>query len=217
MAIAYDASTNGGGSTSYSHTCTGTNLVLLVSVGVLTGTTPTVTYNSVSMTQLTSTATALGITYFTFYLLGPNTGSNTIALSSTGAGCDSVAVSYTGVSQSGFPDSFSNTAGGLTASPVVGTTTVVASNCWLVGFGWVYSNDGTGVITDDRTSRKSASTFLAPNGKYDACDSNGTVGTGSQSTSFTVSGGTVFRGNCTVVSIAPLVVASSKLALLGVG
>lgn len=209
MAIAFDTATDGGSTTSYSHICTGSNLILLVSVGVLTGNTPTVTYNSVSMTQLTSTASSIGFTFFTFYLINPSTGSNSVAISSTGAVKGSVSVSYTGVSQSGFPDSSSSTA--ATASPCTCTTTVVASNCWTVAFGWASCTSGTATISDDKTSRKTAAPVdNAPQWKYDVADSNGTVSTGSNSIAFTFGGGGTTRGNGTIMSLAPAVASGNS-------
>lgn len=136
MAIAHDASTNGGGATgtslTFAHVCTGSNLLLFVDVAInsasdlVTG----VTYNSVAMTQIDKTAITDGWLYM-FYLLAPATGSNNVVISASSstfiAGASS---SYTGALQSGVPDAFGkNTA--VPGTSVTKAITTIADNCWV--------------------------------------------------------------------------------------
>ena len=112
-------------------------------------------------------------------LVAPATGSNTASFPSSGTNLLGQATSYTGASQTGQPDSSGTTSGSGTT--ITATTTVVAANCWLIGVGsdtvgGGYSN-GTGTIR--QTSGNGAFFF----------DSNGTVGTGSQSKTMTMSNG----------------------------
>lgn len=201
MAIAFDAATAGGYNTSsYSHTCSGSNRILIVSLCTLAGATPTVTYNGVSMSKDFGTGSISGFVIQTFYLLAPSTGSNTIEISSAGSDYSSIATSYTGVLQSSFPDSHAQTVGALNTSPVTGSTTVVASNCWLCGSAFCYASAGAGVVSVDKTER--ASTTLDGD-ELITFDSNAIVSTGSQSATLTVSGSGNFRGGMHLYSIAP--------------
>ena len=106
MAIAFDASSNSGAQTgssySFSHTTTGTGRLLFVGVAQTDANVnvDSVTYNGVAMTKIT-TATQLLLTEATiFYLVAPTSGTNTVAVTLSGA-ADSVAgaVSLTGVTQ----------------------------------------------------------------------------------------------------------------------
>lgn len=86
-------------------------------------------------------------------------------------------ISYSGVSQSGFPDSSAKGTG--TGTAVTATTTVVASNCWLVA---IEDNDANTVTAGTNTTlRDTGNSTVVVFG-----DSNGTVGTGSQSLNFTI-------------------------------
>lgn len=214
--IAFDTATSGGSSTNFVHVCTGSDLLLLVGIQVLTGNTPTVTYTSIPMTQLASTASSVGYTLFTFYLINPSTGSNHIIISSGGGNEAAVAASYTGVKQTGFPDSFNSTVGGNGVNNFNASTTVVASDCWIVAMGMVICTSGTGTFTTDRTQRVINTTSSnAPQGKSAIHDSNGTVGTSTQTFAVSVTGGGTFNGNATVISLAPAgVVANSGNMLM---
>ena len=140
MAIAFDAVTKNstidtGTSYSFSHTCTGSNRLLVVSVnGNGTDTITGITYNSVAMTLVDKQATPTDRWNYTFYLLNPDTGAHNVTVTSSGAftGSAATAHSYTGVKQSGQPDSSAkNTA--TAASDITVSTTTIADNCWLIG------------------------------------------------------------------------------------
>lgn len=222
MAIAYDFSSTGnanpGTSVTVAHTCTGSDLLLLV--GILTNDTTDkvtgVTYNGVAMTRLAAyQAVTTNFFGFTYYLLAPATGANNIVASRSDSGLiGCMGASYTGVSQSGFPDS--NASGTDAAGNFSATTTVVAANCWL----WanVRSNNNVSGIT------AGASTTIRQNVFGSAgvmADSNAIVGTGAQSLNFVVDNGGETYWH--VVSFAPAAAAGGAvrdarfLTLLGVG
>lgn len=194
MAIAFDTSTQATSADTdltltWSHTCTGSNLYLVVFVSQSQGTDVSCKYNGVSMTSLA--ITSRGVLYG---LANPATGANNIVYTRSGSpstqGIIGLAASYTGCSSSQ-PDSFvSNVTG---ASPLTVSTTVVASNCWLIAGGIQVST----TPTSNRTDRQRAS--VASGRGADLSDSNGTVGTGSQSTIFTATGTT----DGLAISLAP--------------
>lgn len=206
MAIAFDSYAVGNGSSkTWSHTCSGLSRILIVNIldyddGYDTVT--AVTYNGVSMTKFGTT----GGYASPWYLINPATGTNTISVTSPGAASAIIAqsVSYTGVKQSGFPDSLiqTNSPG---SSPYTMTTTVVASNCWLVSFCFFVNGSQYLSMSSNRTDRGQLQTSPASRW-YDmlASDSNGTVGTGSQSTVITIpSGGVAGFGYWSILSLAP--------------
>lgn len=207
MAIALDATasnfTGAGTSITVSHTCSGSDRILLV--GVITNDTTDkitgVTYNGVAMTRLSSQGSAgLNFLGYIYYLIAPDTGTHNIVVSRSDSGVvGGMSGSYTGVSQSGFPDSQatgSDATGNFTAS-----TTVVASNSWMFVNYRTNDSDANTPVTSG-TIRQTV--FSAAIGIW---DSNGVVGTGSQSVTFTVS-----PGNETywlAASFAPVAVAST--------
>lgn len=220
FAIAVDATSasNGTGLTlTYSHTCTGSNLIL-VSTGYLnTGASlddvSGITYATVAETLINKLLASGDYTYL-FNLVAPATGANNVVVSITiSLSVLSESVSYSGAAQSGQPDSQNATKVDNSGTSLTTSTTVVASNCWLVGHGrWDAGGIGAGTGTTFRkTQANTGSGFF---------DSNGTVGTGSQSLQITgtaLSGGT--SGVLNIASIAPAagVVVVPKLTLLGAG
>src|SRR3990167_3818009 len=151
MALALDTGTNGGnngGGTShtYSHTCTGSDLILFVGVGtnsssdLISG----VTYNTVAMILVDKQqGTSTNYSYL-YYLITPATGAHDVVVSASST-CTiySGAVSYTGAKQSGQPDSTNK--GTETGATFTLSTTVVASNCWLIST--ITDFDGAGAGT----------------------------------------------------------------------
>lgn len=109
-------------------------------------------------------------------------------------------MSYTGAKQSGQPDSsfkdLYNTTGHTSWSL---STTVVASNCWLVA----------GMVDDSNAPTAGSGTTMRQNSAsgYGGFDSNGTVSTGSQTLNFAFSSSTKQTG--IIVSIAPSVAAAT--------
>ena len=157
MAIAFDSSqlnqtTNS--SATFSHTCTGSNLILFVVVGTHATTVITsVTYNGVGMTSVVGPLSSPGnnFTENLYYLINPATGANNVVVQvSTSDQIASCSASYTGVSQTGFPDA-SGTAG---PTSVVGSftqsLTTVANNCWMVWGAYSGESHTAGANTDIR-------------------------------------------------------------------
>jgi hypothetical protein len=219
MAIAFDAIDaglfdNAGTATSFTlaHTCTGSNLTLVVPVQIVHGTAVTgMTYNGVTMT-LSSSNTGGSAGYFDTYvytLIAPATGTNNIVFTVPSVITGSKQVmfqgqSYTGTNQSAI-DSAASRIATPGSSPFAVSTTVVASNCWLVGgaagaLGVVRVPPGAGAGTTYRGSLV---------GNMFTADSNGTVSTGSQALNFGVddSGASEVAGS--IVSLAPAAAATS--------
>lgn len=149
-----------------------------------TGFVDSVTYNSVAATAVGSggqTCNQNNGRVYMHYLVAPATGSNTLQVNFNQSGTNGalLGTQYSGAKQSSQPDS-SNQGQGI-GNSLSATTTVVASDCWLVGvmvsmFGPTTIVAGTG--TTERGSSGSPDFFMG--------DSNGTVGTGSQSMGFTM-------------------------------
>lgn len=204
MAIAYDSSALGAANTtSWSHTCSGSDRILIVSIAN-DGTSSSATYNGVAMTQQGSVVSDLTV----WYLINPDTGTNTVSFTnSSGTKYRGASSSYTGVKQTGFPDSTANNA--TTTTPRTLSTTVVASNCWLVNCGMGRDTSLNSTISTDRTDRQTGQTS---NAEYSVLigDSNGTVGTGAQSTTFTAAGsGTPTLRGVLTLSMAPVASAAT--------
>lgn len=192
MAIAYDtsgAATFGSASSkTWSHTMSATANGMLVAYVYQNNATDTlsgVTYNGVAMTQIRKQLNANSIGYaYLYYLVGPATGANNVvATNGSSTYMEGVSVSYTGVAQTGTIDSSNgNTASSSTLSV---STTVVASNCWVLGLGRGDNAGGgaNGLSGVASTNRYNTSGFLF----FD--DSNTTVSTGSNSTTLTASSG----------------------------
>lgn len=176
MAIALDTSAQNN-TTSFSYTCTGSNLVLVVAVlGDTTDTLTGITYNGVSLSFVQKFQYPGDRWVYLYQLTNPATGSHTLATSGN-TFSHIYAASYTGCAQSGQPDS-SNSGNSTTTTPTLATT-VVAANCWMVGFIYgefpvanaVTFGGAAGVIRQNQSTELFA-------------DSNATVGTGSQSMVF---------------------------------
>lgn len=206
MAIAFDAGSDGGRSTAtsitFAHTCTGADLLLLV--GVLHGAADTsiaVTYNGVAMTQYDEQLNhAANYRLTLFYLYAPATGTHNIVVTPQPILSDMmpVAASFTGVSQTGFPDAYNgytSTTGNATKTE---TITTVAANCWMVWFG--LDEFGT------TETAGSSTTLRVVNSGYGGvflADSGGSVGAaGAHSLNIVVSNSADYM-NDMVVSLAP--------------
>ena len=111
--IAFDAqskSSTTGTSLTFSHTVSGSNRVLIVAASSNGGDHITgITYNAVAMTQQAKLAVGTNYVYL-YYLIAPDTGAHDVVVSSgSSVVLVACAVSYTGVSQSGFPDASTST------------------------------------------------------------------------------------------------------------
>lgn len=201
MAIAYDATsvaTNGTDSSqTWNHTVTGSNTYLIVAVNQSSAavTNASVTYNGVGMTSLLQLSNNRDRI---FGLANPTTGTNSVVVSysSSGDNKSAIAVSYTGVSATGQPDSTASGSGSGGALSV--STTVVMANSWLASFGHSDPTTTTaGANTTIRNSHNSNSyqCYLA--------DSNSAQAAGSKAQNITFGANTFpYMG---VISLAPYV------------
>lgn len=179
MAQAYDATSGGessAGATSltFSHTCTGSNLLLLVGfsfVDTASRTISSITYNGVAMTVLYEVNPGGNRRTGMAYLLAPATGAHNVVITASGAVShviNGISASYTGVKQTGFPDSnASNSSAG--SGTITTSTTTVLDNCWLAGIGW--SNESTPAISAGANTTMRG-TQAGTYGYLGACDSN---------------------------------------------
>jgi hypothetical protein len=198
MAIAFDATSDSGYQTtaiySWSHTCTGLNLILFVAQ-VNTGTPSNVNYGGQALTQIA--AIGAGITLW--YLINPPSGSHTVSITNQDnpSGAEAFAISYTGAAW--YLDSHAVNAG-FSTSPTTSNTTVVNSNCWLLGIG-LNRTTSTPTMSQNYTLRQTTSGSISY-GIAILSDTNGTVGTGTQGITYTgnFAGN---EGNTIVASIAP--------------
>ncbi len=218
MAIALDTSdtnrrlVNPGTSLTYSYTCTGSNLLLLTSMLESSATTQisSMTYNLVACTVVNSISTDSGAnTQSSWYLLSPSTGANNVVVSlNSSITMQGHSTSYTGVSQSGFPDAQTTASvSGVTTQTM--TLTTIATNCWM----YAYQRNGSdlGTAGSGTTMRNPASTSASA-----IDDSNGALAAGSNSLvhNWTNPAG----GWANIISFAPAGASSLKLlSLMGVG
>ncbi len=131
------------------------------------------TYNSVAMTLAVKLQYPADRWSYMYTLAAPSTGTNNY----TEAGLtyrELGFINYTGCNQTGQPDSTNSSFNAGSTTTCTMTTTVVATDCWIVG--WVYGSGN--YVSGTGTKRgTSASTVMV--------DKNGTVGTGSQSMTVT--------------------------------
>jgi len=180
MAIAVDATSDGGRATAanqtYSHTSTGSNLLMLTAVlvgAVENMTSGSVTYNGVAHTMLGSEMLNHATNYklSLWYLIAPATGAhNVVVTPNSSSDTMAVTVTYSGVSQTGFPDA-SGSRQPAQASQVTESLTTIADNCWMT----LVSLDefGTSMTAGAGTTiRKQNSGY----GGVFIADSNGSVG-----------------------------------------
>jgi len=141
--IAFDATSNSGlkssvSSYSWSHTTgSGSDRLLVVGHSHYYGqdrTVSSITYNGNPLTEARTDLnnSAYKIRSALYYLVAPDTGSKTVAvtLSDSIAKCAGGAITYTGAAQTGQPDA-DNGATGDSSSPSVAVTTT-EDNCWVV-------------------------------------------------------------------------------------
>ena len=215
MAIAYDNSAQGTTTTNpltYSHTTAGSDRILFVGVRWYQGDNLTsVTYAGVAMTQINKRQDNAGNNAYTYlyYLINPASGANNVVVTGTGnpnIRIDSVSASYTGADQSAQPDSSNSQSS--TSSTMTMSTTVVASNCWLVGISSNFRATSPGAGTTERQE--------IAGDPFAIDDSNGTVGTGSQSLQWTQTDSTISAQH--IASIFPIQpYTNRRLCLLGIG
>jgi len=211
MAIAFDAVNSGasgtGATLTRTHTCTGSDLTLWVSaVCNLANSITGCTYNGVAMTQIgTGLVDGAGNTNHLFYLINPATGTNNVVLSQSGSNSiNFISDSYTGCGQVTQPDS-SNTNSTGSNSSLTTSTTVIASNCWLIESGAA----GTGCASVNTSQSLRGQQNAGSGGSRvtnGIVDSNATVGTGSQSLDFNTDGNGNHPLTVIIASIAPVII-----------
>jgi len=180
-----------------------TNGLTVVNCGNLQGVDDIVgvTYGGQAMVQMN--AIDQTINNYLYALVNPPAGNNNVVCTFTGSHTiRATAASYSGVSQTGLPDSqntgYDNNSG---AKTVTVTTNVVASNSWLVGGSL---DDGDTLVSGN------ASTNLVINGTSNQSqfwDSSSTVGTGNQSMKLTW--GAPSDADLNLISIAPAVASAA--------
>lgn len=141
--IAFDAASSSTYQTAtssynWSHTCTGSDRYLLVGVSMLSvggSSVSSITYNSVNLTKLGHIASVSGAVRSELWgLVAPSTGSNSIAVTLSGA-LDSAAnaSSYTGVHQTSPTEAFNSaSATNVGAADATVDITTVADNDWVI-------------------------------------------------------------------------------------
>lgn len=179
------------------HTCTGTERFLWVT-GFFNSAPSAVsaTYNGVSLTQVSFFNDGTGNWQWTGYLIAPATGSNTLSVTRTGGGNMSISCSsYTGVDQTTpIDDSATDVFKASSTSHTTASVTVGNANNWLInGFRNV---DGRTITSSTATFRGKTSIVIEEH-----WDSNGTVATGTQSITYTLSPAGRW-GPSTLVSLA---------------
>jgi hypothetical protein len=194
--LAFDATSETGGgnftasvsSLTWSHTVdTGSvgNPFLYIAVVTYSGTLTTATaatYNGVSCTEtdaITDNIEGNNQETSTWACAAPTQGTHNIVvtLSGTADFALGMAESLTGAAQSSPVDSHNRSLDNSATTTETANTTVIASGCWLVGFGWSRSS-GTITAGSGTTIRLAGVTAVGIG------DSNGTVGTGSQTLNY---------------------------------
>lgn len=187
MAITFDTNntvqlTGFGTSQSFSYTCSGTNRLL--TIGVWNQYTPSgdaitgATYNGISMTLAGKIASPNTRYRYLFYLLNPDSGSNTVVISaSTNTSIVSLTTSYDGVSQIGQPDNFSSNSVSSVTN-ITSPLTINTDNSWLIGMA---VNDSGSLSPDTGTTQR---TVLGSS--FAMIDSGAGLGTGSNTLSETL-------------------------------
>jgi hypothetical protein len=192
MPIAFDVSNkagnNDGTSTlTFAHTCSGTNRILFVDVACndSTNTCTGVTYNGVSMTQVPgSSILVVSTRHYLFYLINPAAGANNVVatMSNSTLWKTAVSASYTGVSQTGFPDA-SGTGSQASSPSFTESLTTVADNSWLVwAFGNAQGTAGSNTTVRNQDALQFGNGFADTNGAQTPPGSKSMNVTGSSST-----------------------------------
>ena len=171
--------TGGGTTLSVAQNVSGSNRIIITGFQTFSASgdiVSTIKYHSVSETRLnikTLGGTGSQRIYF-YYLIAPDTGNNNIDVTlSSGASFNiayMVSASYSGVSQSGYPDAQSSGTA-LTNADVVGTVTTVANNAWPVQL--TGSDDDNSATAGAGTTIRIASSAATNPSRLSIADSNG--------------------------------------------
>lgn len=201
MAIAYDTTSGAnpanGTSFTHAHTCTGTNphLTVWIMMGNASDVVTGVTYGGVAMTRRVALSRGGGTGYlFGYTLTNASTGANNVVASAS-ATMTGIIVYATSHTEADFDSANSKTTIGSTSFNI--PTTVVASNSWLLA--GVQDNAGNSTAGSGTVKRSALSAGFG----QQCYDSNGTVGTGSQSLNMNNAGSASWDG--VIISIKPYV------------
>lgn len=162
------------------------------------------TYNSIASTEIArgtypgSARTGSCVSY----LIAPATGSNTASFPSSGSQLLGQVANYTGCLQVSPVDGNGTTSS--TGTSITATVNVTSSNCWIVA--GVSDSSGSGYSNNTGTIRVSSA-----NGAV-LFDSNGVVGTGSQSISINTAN---CSWQCVAASIKPSLDIASDAIMFG--
>lgn len=201
MAIALDTNaqqTSNNSTLSFTMGSVSNGILFVCVIGDATDTLSGITYNGVAMSFLNKTSFDRWI--YMYYMVSPPSGAHNIVVSGLSF-CLISGVSYSGAKQTGVPDSTATPSGSGTSSAL--TTTVVASNCWLIALN--YGGGGTNTVGAGTTSRGDV------NANPTVVDSNGTVGTGAQTLTVNFTSGS-WIGIAT--SFAPFVAVTTNSGFL---
>lgn len=220
MAIAFDNATAGGGVTAsttktYSHTVNSNTdgiLFVFISMANTNDLLTSVTYAGVTMTRIAYQYNGASDEVYLYYLVAPASGANNVVITNSSTrNISSMAVSYTGAKQTTQPDAYAISTPNTLVSTQTITTTVVGTNCWLVGASY---NDSAGQTPVTNVTERA---FEDSRHNYSVGDSNGIVSSGSYGMRWDTTSGTG-RFLQIAASFLPAEAASaSKLTLLGVG
>lgn len=202
MAIAFDNSAFISGASGSYTMGLGPNGLLIAWAGQNGLTDPAPIYGGHAMTKYSPYSDSDG--NFLYYLFNPPTGANTLSFTGTPQAC---VLSYTGVSQTGFPDAATSALSG-SGSTLSATLTPVATGAWGIFLTEANRNFSTSV---SNYTRRAAATSNMQSG-----DTNGII-SGSTTMSWTQSSAAAWFGIMITISPAVASAASPKLALLGVG
>lgn len=192
-----------GASLTYSHTISGSSTLLIVEsyVDAAEGTTASVTYNGTALTKISEQHTAATNNDISlWYLLNASSGTHNVVVTPSASNqVYSWANSYTGVKQTGQPDSYvtDNYTSGTRQNETL-TTTIVAQDSWAM---MVARVSGAASTLSAGTGSTQRGTTVNDNqsGIY---DSNGPLSTGSRSMTINgTSGSTTF--GAIMVSFSP--------------
>lgn len=195
MAIAqtnagYNRASSSGGAASVSLTTSGSDRLAIMFIWSDHPTNvPSCTVGGSGATLITQVQLNSNQRVTAYYYPDPPTGSTSYSSTTSGGKSELHVITYSDCDTSTVPDSSATTSS--STSPTSFSTTVVASDCWLASMIRDFTT-GTGTASTGTTQRNAG--VGAKSG-----DSNGTVGTGSQSMTWTHS------GTCggIIVSIAP--------------
>ncbi|MBX4192199.1 hypothetical protein KW798_01810 [Candidatus Parcubacteria bacterium] len=200
-AVAFDYATGtvdvSGSATSvnWNHTVSGSKRALVVFVynDDDTDKVTSVTYNGVSMTRVDAESSSGKQTVYAYLLMNPAVGTHSVVVSASSGSnqLGGVSLSYTGVKQTGQPDSFATNQAGVGGGTFTLSTTVGDADSWVIG---AERNDSdVPNTTGGATNRAGVNTMKAAD--------KGPVSAGSQSVAWTASNGAIYTG--VVISLSP--------------